>query len=95
VDGIALERGEAIDHTFDREMVCACGDTVRAARRASREEHVLADATAGRLADEHNVKRTLMTLHNASTRARRLIAPLTATIAECGMTNLPNVFRMP
>ncbi len=32
-------------------------------------EHVLPDATAGRLADEHNVKRTLMTLHIASTRA--------------------------
>jgi hypothetical protein len=65
-------------------------------REAFRDvEHVLADATAGRLADEHNVKRTLMTLHIASTRARRLIAPLTATITEYGMTNLPNVFRMP
>jgi|SRR6187549_1255707 hypothetical protein len=41
------------------------------------------------------VKRTLITLHIASTRARRLIAPLTATIIEYGMTNLPNVFRIP
>jgi hypothetical protein len=38
---------------------------------------------------------TPMTLHIASTRARRLIAPLMATITEYGMTNLPNVFRMP
>ena len=65
-------------------------------REAFRDvEHVLADATARRLADEHDVKRTLMTLYIAPTRARRLIAPLMATITEYGTTSLPNVFRMP
>ena len=70
---------------------------VEAARwQALREvEHVLADTAAGRLADEHDAKHALTTCHIASARARRLTAPLTATITEYGTTNLPNVFSTP
>ena len=56
-------------------------------------EHVLADAAAGRLADEYDAE--LTTCHIASVPARRLIAPLTATITEYGTRYLTNVFTRP
>ena len=58
-------------------------------------KHVLADAAAGRLADEYDAERTLTTCHIDSAPARRLIAPFTATITEYGTTYLTNVFRRP
>jgi len=58
-------------------------------------EHVLADTAAGRLANEYDAERTLTTCHIGSTRPRRLIVPLTATITEFGTTYLTNVFTRP
>jgi hypothetical protein len=58
-------------------------------------EDVLADAAAGRLADEYDAECTLTTCHTGSVRAPRLIAPLTATITEYGTTYLATVLRRP
>jgi hypothetical protein len=58
-------------------------------------EHVLADPSTCCLADEHDAKHALITRHIASARARPLTARLIATITEYGMTNRPNVFRIP
>jgi hypothetical protein len=55
-------------------------------------EHVFADATACRFADQSNSQPGL---HHVAGTPWRLRRDLTETIHEYGTANLPNVFRIP